>query len=106
MTVGNSWTYLASYAMLPPDTIIYEITQQVHISVGSDTALAFARQSHVKGFDRSPAQWLFRKGIDGVYMIGGISPTDTLAAEFLWLKHPSRWGDAWRVPILLSLLRQ
>jgi hypothetical protein len=45
---------------------------------------------------RPEYEWLYWSGPDGVYAMGGVSPTDTFVVKELELKYPATVGDRWR----------
>jgi hypothetical protein len=98
LTVGNYWTYLVVLNYGTPDTVIMEITRQISVSHEGETFLAWARTDYPCGSTRPDYEWLFWNGINGLYILGGISAVDTFVINNLELKFPAEIGDSWPVP--------
>lgn len=77
------------------DILRYEVTQQVEISIG-DTAYA----SNFVPFpeELGPSYWLRRNGFKGLYLMGGISDTDTLFMNNVDYKLPAAIGETFISP--------
>ena len=73
LAVGNQWVFLAtSYATPVPDTVYYEIMQQIPVDHAGVTQEAWAMQIYHKKPSPNPVLWLRWNGIDGVYDGGGL----------------------------------
>jgi len=75
-----------------------EITRQISVTHEGETLLASAMTYYPRGSERPDYEWLLLNGINGLYIVGGISSTDTLVIKNLELKFPAEVGDSWPVP--------
>lgn len=98
LAVGNYWEYETTYLDVLKDTIRYEVTAEVEVPVGDTSYTAFAGNYLPLPPDLEPHYWLRRNGKNGLYMMGGISETDTLFMNGVLYKLPSEIGETIQSP--------
>ena len=84
MDVGHRWAYRQWY--LDPslaDSFVVEITGRVTFEHDGTTQTAYAESCSANGAERRPWRWLYGYGRDGLYLMGGLAPTDTMRAKYL-----------------------
>ena len=98
LAAGNQWAYRSTaYGAAVAETVFYDITQQIPLVFRGNAVQAWGMRMYFKHMGTSPALWLRWKGADGVYDMGGISPTHTMLTGDLLLKYPAMPGDTWQV---------
>ncbi len=103
LTAGNYWA--SQQLSLPEglaDSAIVTITGDTLVQI-DNTAYRAAIQSFTYPIDGTPSdlRWLYWNGTDGLYLMGGISSTDTLVHKMLLYKYPAQEGDSWEIQRLL-----
>lgn len=93
---GNVWFYRVEHPTWIKDTLKMEITGTLQISYGGQTYTAMKMAFYGINEPLPEYQWLYWSGSDGVYLMGGVSPTDTFVVKELELKYPATVGDTWR----------
>lgn len=96
LTPGNDWLYKIDQPTWVQDTVKMEITGSILVSFQGENYTAMKMTVHSITQSRPEFQWLYWNGPDGVYSMGGISPTDTFIVKELQLKYPVSVGDTWR----------
>ncbi len=100
LAVGNWWEYefLRPGWTNPHQGIVHTIvSEQIEVVVDGKTYTAWTwhdEQDHL-------IMWLRRNGENGIYLMGGISDTDTLFTNELHYKYPARAGESWEFPLLV-----
>lgn len=97
LEVGNRWLYRTWY--LRPslaDSFVVEITGRLSFEHGGETLTAYAESRHLLGEEPPPFRWLSGHGRDGLYLMGGIAPTDTMLTKRLVRRTPMRVGEGHR----------
>lgn len=51
--------------------------------------------------NQSQFEWFFRNYDDGLYLMGGRMPTDSISTQILELKYPVKKGESWKTPHLV-----
>lgn len=100
LAVGNYWEYESTYLDIFKDTIRYEVTAKVQVPIGDTSYTAFAANFVPFPPDLEPYYWLRRNGAQGLYVMGGISDTDTLFLNEVEYKLPSEVGETIEAPQL------
>lgn len=98
LTVGNWWDYevrQSQWENPAVDTIRYEVTAEVPVTVegASHTAFAFNLLPFPEGMPEY--YWLYRNTEDGLYTMGGVAETDTLFIQNIDKKYPAEIGETW-----------
>jgi hypothetical protein len=101
LSVGNRWTYEYRYAGLSPVSWVYEVTRTYPAGFYGGTVMAYTMTNYRKGSPPSPIEWLRWSGPDGIYDLGGVSPSDTFFTEIQHLKYPAAVGESLEVPSLV-----
>lgn len=97
LRVGNYWRYQAWF-FIEPFTVKAEITRKVSVNIAGVTYEASAYLiPYPIDTEPPPFEWLYWNGPDGLYCLGGISPTDTLFYKALQFKYPATVGESWPV---------
>lgn len=100
LAMGNYWIYETTYLDVLKDTIRYEVTGEVQVRVGDTSYTAYAANFLPFPPDLEPYYWLQRNGKQGLYIMGGISSTDTLFMNNVHYKLPSEIGETIQTPQL------
>ena len=98
LAVGNYWVYETTYLDVLKDTIRYEVTQQVEVPIGDTSYAAYAANFVPFPEGLEPYYWLRRNGANGLYLMGGISDTDTLFVNNVEYKLPAEVGETFTSP--------
>ncbi len=93
---GNVWLYRVEHPTWIKDTLKMEITGTMIVSYGGQNYTVSKMMFYGKNQSPPEYQWLYWNGPDGVYAMGGVSPTDTFVVKELELKYPSEVGDRWQ----------
>lgn len=111
LTVGNYWAYERSRYY---DGQVSEgLTDSVKAEIVAETTVTYAEQAYKvalsNGFYAIPyvpsdVNWLSWNGGNGLYLLGGVSSTDTLVYKALHFKYPVQQGDSWQVSWLYYVL--
>lgn len=97
LQAGNIWYYQV-WAFATPFTARAEIARKVPLTIGGVSYDASAYLiPYPTNIEPPPFAWLYWNGPDGLYWLGGISPTDTLLYKTLLFKYPAEVGESWRV---------
>jgi len=97
LRVGNYWRYQAWF-FIEPFTVKAEITRKVSVNIaGVNYDAAAYLIPYPVNTEPPPFAWLYWNGPDGLYWLGGVSPTDTLLYKTLLFKYPAEMGESWRV---------
>ena len=91
---GNVWLYRVEEPSWIKDTLKMEITGTMTVSYGGQNYNVAKMAFYGLSEGLPEYQWLYWKGSDGVYLMGGISPTDTFVVKELKLKYPANVGDS------------
>lgn len=97
LEVGNRWMYRTWY--LTPalsDTFVVEITDHLTFEHEGETLTAYVESRALLGEEPLPWRWLWGHGRDGLYLMGGLAPTDTMRAKLLNRRTPMRVGEEHR----------
>ena len=97
LTVGNRWVYATTYSYGQGDTIIWEVLSKTDVDIGGGKITAYGMNYYLKGSAQPDYQWLFSNKSDGLYVLGGLTKTDTLITMYLKLKYPSVENDSYQV---------
>ena len=106
LSVGNSWSYEQLFYM--SGEVVEGLTDSGKVKIVGDTTIDYEGQCYRVAIwnDFHPLdepkdhRWFFGNGTDGMYLLGGVSSTDTIVVKILYRKYPAQEGDTWRVPRL------
>ena len=98
LAVGNYWVYEYTYLEVIKDTIRYEVTAEVEVPIGDTSYTAYAANFVPFPEGLEPYYWLRRNGANGLYLMGGISDTDTLFVNNVEYKLPAAVGETFTSP--------
>jgi len=98
LAVGNYWEYETTYLDVIKDTIRYEVTAEVQVHIGDSSYTAYAANFLFPSSGIEPYYWLRRNGEQGLYVMGGVSNTDTLYMNEIEYKFPSEEGETIQAP--------
>ncbi|MBW7889223.1 MAG: hypothetical protein H3C35_12830 [Bacteroidetes bacterium] len=93
---GNVWLYRVDEPPYIKDTLKMEITGMMTVSYSGQNYTVAKRAFYPVSEGVPEYQWLYWKGPDGIYFMGGVSPTDTFIVKELELKYPANVGDTWK----------
>lgn len=96
LKTGNVWYYKVLHPTTFKDTLKMEITGAMTVSFGGQNYTVSKMAFYGLSEGLPEYQWLYWKGSDGVYLMGGVSPTDTFIVKELELKFPANIGDSWQ----------
>jgi hypothetical protein len=97
MHPGDVHYYQITSPTWAQDTLKFEITGSLKIMYNSQQYTVTKMASYSIHDLKPPYQFLYWNGPDGVYVMGGIAPTDTIIVKELMLKYPARVGDTWNM---------
>lgn len=86
------WTYLLHYnEFVPDDTVRFELQ---HHDIAAAGGAAYSRIDYLNGVEQvRSAAFLYANRADGLYMVGYITPTDSLFFESLLFPYPASVGE-------------
>lgn len=94
---GSFWLYkIEKPTWMSNVTLKMEITGTMTVNYGGQNYTVAKMAFYGIGEPMPEYQWLYWKGSDGVYFMGGVSPTDTFVVKELELKYPASVGDSWQ----------
>jgi len=97
LQAGNTWLYQV-WAFATPFTARAEIARKISVTIAGVNYDASAYLiPYPVNTEPPPFAWIYWNGPDGLYWLGGISPTDTLLYKTLLFKYPAEIGESWRV---------
>lgn len=96
--VGNYWEYESTYLGTIKDTVRYEVTAEVQVPIGDTSYTAYAVNFVFPSPNGEQFYWLRRNGEQGLYVMGGVSNTDTLFMNEVEYKFPSEEGETIQAP--------
>lgn len=97
LEVGNRWLYRSWYfSPSNADSFAVEITERLTFEHRGETLTAYAESRGLLGEEPLPWQWLYGYGRDGLYLMGGLTATDTLYTKLLERRTPMRVDDGHR----------
>lgn len=109
--VGNSWSYIQYVCSDSAcnnvfqgltDSAIFKISEKKDVEIEGKLYNAAIREIYFPSTGQtSDYKWLFFNQVDGLYLLGGISSSDTLLKRILQLKYPVNAGESWQVPRLV-----
>ena len=96
LEVGNRWHYQTEYVGIL-DSVTVEITGALDVEHGGKHYRAYVEQFYYDYEEaaRPPYAQLLAAGPGGLYVMGGMAPTDTLIGRYLNRKHPAEVGETW-----------
>ena len=96
LNINNFW----EFKYLEPDyydnNFKVEIVDTMHITYMAEKYIVYKQATYFNNSLLPDIKWLYWKGEDGIYFMGGISSTDTLIVKELNLKYPANIGDSWQ----------
>ena len=98
LAVGNYWEYENTYLDVIKDTLLYEVTEEIQIPIGDTTYTAYAMNFIPLPPDLPSYYWLRRNDEEGLFLMGGISDTDTLFMNEVEYRLPIRVGEIFETP--------
>lgn len=96
LKLGNVWLYKVEHPTWIDDTLKMEITGTMTVSYSGENYIVSKMAFYGLSEGIPEYQWLYWTGSDGVYFMGGVSPTDTFIVKELELKYPAAVGDSWQ----------
>jgi hypothetical protein len=96
LTPGNVWLYRVEHPTWIKDTLKMEITGSLPVVFQGEKYTAMKMAFYGLNEPQPEWEWLYWNGPEGVYAMGGVSPTDTFVVKELELRYPAAVGDKWR----------
>ncbi|MBC8345618.1 MAG: hypothetical protein ISR82_01200 [Candidatus Marinimicrobia bacterium] len=103
LSVGNYWAY-EQKVYSGEDHVIEGLTDSLYGEIVGDTTVILDGQSYHSAiwgwfnpptYNPRPYKWLYTNGDSGLYILGAVSPKDTLFKKHLYLKYPAQKEDKW-----------
>ncbi len=111
LSVGNYWAGMQytcrnstcdSIAKNLTDSMTVRVFEKRDIEIdGYIYNASFKENYFIKNNYVMDCKWLSFNGSDGLYLLGGISSSDSLFKKILQLKYPVSVGESWQVPHLV-----
>lgn len=101
LTVGNRWIYEIFYSYGKGDTIIWEVLNKTDMDIKGSKVTAYGMNYYLRGSLPPDYQWLYTNSSDGLYVLGGLTKTDTFVTKYLKQKYPATKEDSYQVPRLV-----
>lgn len=103
MSVGNWWEYQVRRPQWQDsiqDTVREIISDKIEITLGAEVYTVWGWKPDLDQEANPNYRWLSRNDKDGLFLMGGISATDSIFINELHYKYPAEVGDKWSVPQL------
>ncbi|MEW5799659.1 MAG: hypothetical protein AB1728_11705 [Bacteroidota bacterium] len=101
LQIGNYWTYY-QFTLTPPtsvDSFKLIIENLFTNNAQNDFSNAYIMSIYDLRFgNKLDYRWLYKNEPDGLYLLGGISASDTLLRKIKLLKYPVDSNEVWLVP--------
>ena len=104
LEVGNYWEYV-DYTF-SGDEIIEGLTDSIRMEITDEMTMNYEGEVYTAAVrsifypvwndEADPIKWLFWNGENGVYLLGGISPTDMFISKIFRYKYPADVGEEWQ----------
>lgn len=97
LDVGNWWEYEVRVTGGPfyfRDTVFESVGVTVRGELIMTSAIATDNGSE------PPFKWLYANGPGGLYIMGGVAPTDTFHTAIVKFRYPAKVGQKWMMPQL------
>ncbi len=108
LTIGNYWAY-EQLTTRSGGGFISGLTDSAKVANVGTTTVTFEGHSYRAAIlqwfyplgNPTDFKWFYRNGDNGLYLLGGMSSTDTLVHKMLGYKYPAQEGDSWEIQRLL-----